>query len=416
MTLTSPMREGYTAAAGRTPRTMETIALHEVPETSSRTDWAVLRNMGAESPPKLGRLMLSESNAVRVGAQTLIPSPPQPSRTRGSHKAFHVLALSGGGFRGLYTATVLKHLEEQLGAPLADRFDLICGTSAGGLLALGLAAEIPARELQAMFEQNGYRIFGRRTGLRRVLRQWTVAKYSQSGLKAVLQEKFSALTLGDLRHRVLIPAVNYSKGSGQFFKTPHSPQFFTDLRHSLVDVGLATTAAPTYFPLHRIDEEGVFVDGGLVGNSPGFFGLHEAHHTLGVPRGPGNVRVLAVGTMTAGTAKSGRSGVDWGIVNWGARLFELVISAQEHSADAMLTHLLGEDYVRIDDHIISDQSQDVGALDVVSPGAIEVLKNRGAQAARRALGDAALLPFRNHTAAAPEFFHGPNMMRESSHA
>ena len=52
---------------------------------------------------------------------------------------FHILALSGGGFRGLYTATVLRHIEESLGAPLANRFDLICGTSAGGLLALGLA-------------------------------------------------------------------------------------------------------------------------------------------------------------------------------------------------------------------------------------------------------------------------------------
>ncbi len=329
---------------------------------------------------------------------------------------FHVLALSGGGFRGLYTATVLKHLEERLGMPLAKRFDLICGTSAGGLLALGLAAEIPTIQLQAMFEHHGNRIFGQPTALRRLLRPIFKAKYSPDGLKAVLTENFGELTLGDLKHRVLIPTVNYSKGNGQFFKTPHSPRFFMDYKHKLVDIGLATAAAPTYFPMHTIGEEGVFADGGLVGNSPGFFGLHEAHHALGVPRGQGNVRVLAIGTMTLGATKSGGSGLDWGIKQWGARIFDLVISSQEHSVDAMLSHLLGEDYVRIDDPATPDQSKDIASLDVVSPAAIEVLKSRGTQAARRAFGDNALTPFLNHTAAAPVFFHGPNKTLEKHHA
>jgi patatin-like phospholipase/acyl hydrolase len=66
---------------------------------------------------------------------------------------YHVLALSGGGYRGLYTATVLAELETALGRPIACHFDLICGTSAGGMLALGLAAEIPAHELKALFEE-----------------------------------------------------------------------------------------------------------------------------------------------------------------------------------------------------------------------------------------------------------------------
>lgn len=345
---------------------------------------------------------------------------PQPNHSRAgvtsSAKPFHVLALSGGGFRGLYTATVLKHLEEQLGAPLARRFDLICGTSAGGLLALGLAAEIPADKLQCMFEQDGVRIFNRPSGMRRVLGPFKRAKYSPDGLRAVLTEKFGERTLGDLKHRVLIPTVNYSKGSGQFFKTPHSPQFSLDYKHKLVDVGMATAAAPTYFPLHRIGEEGVYADGGLVGNSPGFFGLHEAHYALGVPRGAGNVRVLAIGTMTLGATKSGNSGLDWGILDWGAKLFSLVISAQEYSVDAMLGHLLGQDYMRIDDATTPDQSKDVAELDVVSPAAIEVLTSRGTQAARRALGDAALEPFRNHLAANPVFFHGPNKTPENCHA
>ena len=90
---------------------------------------------------------------------------------------YHVLALSGGGYRGLYTATVLAELEAALGRPIASHFDLICGTSAGGMLALGLAAEIPAIELKALFEEQGSRIFGSRSVLRRLLGFWLTAKH-----------------------------------------------------------------------------------------------------------------------------------------------------------------------------------------------------------------------------------------------
>lgn len=322
--------------------------------------------------------------------------------------SLHVLALSGGGFRGLYTATVLKVLEEQLGAPLANRFDLICGTSAGGLLAMGLAAEVPAVKLQAMFEQDGGRIFSSQNLKRKVFGPWLQAKHASDGLRTVLTEQLGELTIGDLKHRVLIPTVNYSKGSGQFFKTPHAEKFYTDYKHKLVDVGLATAAAPTYFPLHQMGDEGVFADGGLVGNSPGFFGLHEAHQVLGASRERGAVRVLAIGTMTLGATKRGGSGLDWGYKQWGAKLFDLVISTQEKSTDTLLGHLLGNDYMRIDDPATPDQSRDIEKLDLVTPAAIEVLKTRGTQAARAALGDSRFAPFRSHVAASPVFFHGPN--------
>ncbi len=82
----------------------------------------------------------------------------------------------------------------------------------------------------------------------------------------------------------------------------------------------------------------------------------------------------------------------------------------------MFGHLLGQDYVRIDDPATPDQSKDVAALDLVSPAAIEVLTSRGTQAARRVLGDRALDPFRNHLAASPVFFHGPNKTPENRHA
>lgn len=319
---------------------------------------------------------------------------------------YHVLALSGGGYRGLYTATVLAELEIALGRPIASHFDLICGTSAGGMLALGLAAEIPAQELKAMFEDEGNRIFGCRSLSRRLLGFWLNAKHDSKGLKEVLSERFQDITIGNLKHRVLVPAVNYSTGRGQFFKTPHHPSFELDHHMRIVDVALATAAAPVYFPLAR-NNRGVFADGGLVGNAPGLFGLHEVNTFL-TPDQDALIRVLSIGTMTIGATIRGNANLDRGFGKWRGGLFDLVISAQESSVDYMLRQSLGNKYFQIDDKATPDQSKDVKALDRVSIGATNTLKARGSHAAQRALGDPLFKPFRTHQAGIPIFYHGPN--------
>lgn len=306
-------------------------------------------------------------------------------------RPFHVLALSGGGFRGLFTATVLSVLEEAMG-PLARRFDLICGTSAGGLLALGLATELRATQLTELFVRDGNRIFGSHEWWRRwPLAKWWLAKHASTGLRHVLTEQFGRSTLGDLKHRVIIPAVNYSVGKCQLFKTPHHVSFERDHKLSLVDVAMATSAAPTYFPLHRIEGVGTFVDGGLVCNSPGYFGLHEARHFLGMTtRSP--IRVLAIGTMTLGSTIAGSMGLDRGVGRWGARVFDLTISAQDSSTDYLLRHELGPQYLRIDEDAQGEQCRDIKNLDRFSRGAVRVLQERGMHAAQRALGDG-IAPF-----------------------
>ena len=319
---------------------------------------------------------------------------------------YHVLALSGGGYRGLYTATVLAELETIMGRPIASHFDLICGTSAGGMLALGLASEIPACDLRALFEDEGSRIFGNRSIMRRLLGFWLKAKHDSQGLREVLTERFQDATIGNLKHRVLIPAVNYSTGRGQFFKTPHHPSFEFDHRLEIVDVALATAAAPVYFPLAR-NSRGVFADGGLVGNAPGLFGLHEVRTFLD-PEEKARIRVLAIGTMTIGATIRGGANLDRGFGKWGGGLFDLVISAQESSVDYMLRQSLGGDYFQIDDQATPDQSKDVKALDRVSVDATNTLRDRGIHAAQRVLGDPQFQVFRDHRAAEPTFYHGPN--------
>src|ERR1700694_4458219 len=77
-------------------------------------------------------------------------------------QSFQILALSGGGFLGLYTAEVLTRLERQADRPLGQCFDLIAGTSVGGILAIGLALEVPAQRMRDVFKANGERIFSSR--------------------------------------------------------------------------------------------------------------------------------------------------------------------------------------------------------------------------------------------------------------
>ncbi|ROU05489.1 CBASS cGAMP-activated phospholipase [Lysobacter enzymogenes] len=319
---------------------------------------------------------------------------------------YHVLALSGGGYRGLYTATVLTELEAALGRPIASHFDLICGTSAGGMLALGLASEIPAKDLKSLFENEGQRIFGSRNCLRRLIGFWLKAKHDSAGLRSVLVERFQEKTIGDLKHRVLIPSVNYTTGLGQFFKTPHHPKFQLDHGMKIVDVAMATAAAPVYFPLVR-NNRGVFADGGLVGNAPGLFGLHEVRTFL-APGVDANVRVLAIGTMTIGSTISGSDTLDRGFGRWRGGLFDLVISAQESSVHYMLEQSLGKSYYKIDVTASPSQSEDVKALDRVSEAATNTLKDRGTHSAQCALGDKDFEPFGKHQAGKPIFYHGPN--------
>ena len=338
---------------------------------------------------------------VNPFAANSVEQPPQSQPP-----TYHVLALSGGGYRGLYTATVLAELETVLGRPIASHFDLICGTSVGGILALGLADEIPATELKEFFVNQGKRIFNSRDPLRVLLGFWWEAKHGSKGLRDVLTERFQNKTIGDLKHPVLIPAVNYSTGKGQFFKTPHHPSFERDHRMTLVDVAMATTAAPIYFPLSR-NARGVFADGGLVGNAPGLFGLHEVRTFL-APGKNALIRVLAIGTMSIGSTIPGDACLDRGFGQWRGGLFDLVISAQESSVDYMLKQSLGSDYFLIDDQVTPDQCPDIKELDRVSDAATNTLKDRADHAAQRALGDVLFKHFRTHQAVKPTFYHGSN--------
>ena len=256
-------------------------------------------------------------------------------------KPFQVLALSGGGFRGLYTAKVIADVERDIGAPIASRFDLITGTSIGGILALALALEIPAQNIVDLFVGHGEEIFKKRWSLLGMVR----APYSPAPLSGLLSDSklFGDRLLGACKHRVIIPSLNYSTGEPVVFKTPHHTDFKRDHTHRIVDVALATSAAPAYFPRHAFNNS-QYVDGGLYANAQGALGLHEAHKFFNQDND--NVRLLAVGTMSSRFTVDPRRNRDGGVHDWGGwspikmsrRLFGLSISAQEVLTDLMLGH------------------------------------------------------------------------------
>lgn len=321
---------------------------------------------------------------------------------------FQVLALSGGGYRGLYTAKIIADVEQEIGAPIATRFDLITGTSIGGILALALALEVPAQRIVDLFVRHGEAIFKRRWSFFGLLR----APYSPTPLTRLLTDPtlFGEQALGACKHPVVIPSLSYSTGQPILFKTPHHPDFKRDHRHRVIDVALATSAAPAYFPRHVFDN-GQYVDGGLYANAPGLLGLHEALTFFG--RDLQQVRLLSVGTMSSRFTVDPRQNRDGGVLDWGhgspinmsRRLFGLSISAQEVLTDFVLRHRLMGRYLHVDDELNDERARAV-ALDIADAHAREVLLGAATQRSKNCISDPTFQTFLEHSPSEPVFFYG----------
>jgi hypothetical protein len=338
----------------------------------------------------------------------------------GAGERFQILALSGGGYRGLFTAKVLAEIERQIGAPIATRFDLIAGTSIGGILALALALEIPASRMVELFERHGEEIFKKRWSLKGLLR----SPYSQKRLGELLQNEtlFGQRTLAACKHPAMVPAINYSSGNPVVFKTPHHSSLVRDQRSRLVDVALATSAAPGYFPRHSFDNN-QYVDGGLYANAPGLFALHEAQCFLRQPRE--RIHLVAIGTMSSKFTVDPRHNRSGGTYDWGGwhpgntpkRLFGLAISAQEAAVDFLLAQRLVKGHYHHLDTTLTDASARAVSLDRADKAAREVLLGAGDQCAKRALGDSSFRALLEHHAAPPKFhFNTQDDARSAQHA
>ncbi|OYD53840.1 hypothetical protein CGK74_10620 [Thauera propionica] len=314
---------------------------------------------------------------------------------------FQALALTGGGFRGLFTARALQAIEEHVGDPIGRHFDLTCGTSIGGIVALAVAFEVPMKSVVEVFESYGPGIFpehetpsSRLGKLNDLWRHSRKPRYSAAPLReAVAKLLGKDALLKDAIHPVAIPAVNVTQGVPQVFKTRHKEEWSRDWRYKAVDIALATAAAPTFFELAEVGGN-LYADGGLFANAPDLIAIHEAEYYFGVPIDA--VWVLSIGTTTKSYSVSFGKGREFGIADWmeGERLFNVTISSQQQFVDQLVAHRLKDRYVRIDHEPSQEQAKDLG-LDVADSTACRTLKGLAEKAVTDVLGTK-LKPFLGH--------------------
>jgi uncharacterized protein len=245
---------------------------------------------------------------------------------------FRILSIDGGGIRGLIAARVIARLEELISAEaeekrrLADCFQMFAGTSTGGLLALGLTVPDPAdptrprlsgSDLVDLYLNEGPRIFGDTLHKLLSLGGWIAPKHSEARLERALRERFGDARLGDALRELIVTSYDMSEPGPHFFKRWRARQS-ADRDVAMVDVGLATSAAPTYFPSRGLAGRAL-VDGGLFAANPSVAAMVEALKRRDEePRdlSAGELLLVSLGTGQHETGHPQSRVRRWGRIGW----------------------------------------------------------------------------------------------------
>ena len=274
---------------------------------------------------------------------------------------FRILSLDGGGIRGLLTCKMLEILVKEC-PDFLSKVDMFAGTSTGGILALGLAMGKTPTQMAALYEQNGSKIFSKNFN---PLRRLSHATYANTALRAELERQFtSTMTLGKLPKKVLITSFMLDNSKSKSYKDFQTwkPKFFhnfitgpinNDNFEYAVDVALYTSAAPTFFPIHK-----GFTDGGVVANNPSMCALAQVLEVFGDKISLKDIRLMSVGTgMLPKYLDDQKVGDgDWGISEWGVQLLSIMMEGVSGVADYQCRQLLRDNYHRFNmcfDHDVS---------------------------------------------------------------
>ncbi len=299
-------------------------------------------------------------------------------------RKFRILSLDGGGFKGIYTARIISEIEKKYGK-ISDSFDLICGTSTGGIIALGLGIGKSADEIVEYYLNYGPKIFPVRNFLNKfyyTAKQLLFSsKYSNTVLKKSLISFFGNVKMRDAKCNLCIPAVNLIDAKGIIFKTPHSPDFTRDGNLFMKDVALATSAAPTFFPSFQITNiSSGLVDGGLWANNPAFIGAIEAvSYFVGPGKDYDEFSILSIGTISSSKSWYPGNHKNASIANWALNIFPLTISVQSNAMDNLLKIASDKklfpmgNYIRIDEPSINPIQMKYIDLDNASSKSISIL-------------------------------------------
>ena len=262
-----------------------------------------------------------------------------------------ILSIDGGGIRGVFPAAFLSQLEENISVPIGKCFDLIVGTSTGGIIAIALALGMKASEILKFYEEQGPKIFAQTTSgklgcvanllcfYKRTLS--AKGKYDSSRLQAELKAVFGKQKLGHAHTRLVIPAWSSRRQEVFIYKTAHHKRFAKDYKASVVDVAMGTAAAPIYFAPHTTAAGVELIDGGIWANNPVLIAAIEAISVLGWQAN--DIKIMSLGCLQSQTSFKG---------------YESILDAQSENALGA-AKLLTNDAV----HRISPMVEELYAID-----------------------------------------------------
>ena len=319
-------------------------------------------------PPPAGGLLRHEvrlhpeAEDARRGHQGHREGPEPRRRGRlaaraASVRRMKILAVDGGGIRGLIPALVLAEIERRSGRPVGELVDLVAGTSTGGIIACALTRPdpLPAIEVAAIYEEEGPKIFDRSLLKRiRSVDGLLDERYDSAGLVAALETYLGSVRLADADPPVLLTAYDIERRRAVLLRTGESDV-------SMVDAAHASSAAPTYFEPVAVDGAAL-IDGGVFATNPAVFAYAQAGGELEL------LASLGTGEQTRPLPLAEVRG--WGQLEWVRPLIDVVFDGSADAVDLQLGALLGADYVRLQTPL--DEASD--ALDDASPENLAALR------------------------------------------
>lgn len=258
---------------------------------------------------------------------------------------FKILSLDGGGIRGIYTAALLDQCARSFcyEIPLFRHFDMIAGTSTGGIIALGLGLEFSTPEIVSFYRDDGRRIFPplpkTMLGKAHHFLRWVHGPtLDHRELERALRTRFGDRVLGECSTRIVVPAFMMPKTEIAVFKTDHHPDFKQDHKTPVWKVARSTAAAPTYLQGMEHKESGrIFVDGGVWANNPVMVALVDVLSAYDI--NPNQIQIFSIGTGNP-AFELAKPSVFGGLLSWKA-VIKAAMFLTTDNATAQAKLLLG---------------------------------------------------------------------------
>ncbi|WP_455382789.1 patatin-like phospholipase family protein [Salinispira pacifica] len=314
-------------------------------------------------------------------------------------RTVRILSIDGGGVRGLIPSLVLEEIQRRLRSrgnmrPFHRIFDLMAGTSAGGIIALGLSlpevdpggkgfvrgkAALDISKITALFSARGLDIFprGGLANLRSILQAFG-EKYSADSLESMMAGLFGDVTIHDALTNLLITSYDIEERGPHMFKKRPKRRDKADLNFYMRDVARATSAAPTYFEPAHIESvppngnQYCLVDGAIFANNPALAAYIEARKIFPHAR---RYLIVSLGTGRAEHRFSYERIKDWGYLEWvsprnGVPLFSLSSEGQSVAVVHQLSRIPDVEFYRLNGPLSDGASE---SMDNASPENIERL-------------------------------------------